>query len=81
MSSEADTGAIADADGEAEGNDPDAPNRLQPKIGSTTMKPIPPPQRVIPPKVVPEHTEVSLISDKFKKARDDSEDIKGSYLT
>lgn len=76
MTSEAD----ADADTDATDPDPNAPNRLKPLPGSTTKKPEPPAQRKVPPKVSPEHTDVSIKSDQFRKDRDENENIKGNYL-
>ena len=64
---------------ELTGSDPS--NRLKPDPGSQTKKPEPPPQRKVPPKVSPEHTEVSQKSDKCRKERPAVEDCSGHYLT
>ena len=66
---------------EAEDPDPNAANRLKPLPGSTTKKPDAPLGRVVPAKAPIPHTEVSLLSDKFKKKRDPNEDCHGAYLT
>lgn len=71
-----------DAEVESETNDPnpDAANRLKPLPGSTTKKPVAPPQKVVAPKPHVESTEVSLKSDSCKKKRSSNEDASGSYL-
>lgn len=60
--------------------DPNAANRLKPLPGSTTMKPTMPPQAAVEPKKSPDHTEISLKSDEYKKERDDNESTSGSFL-
>ena len=64
---------------ELTGSDPG--NRLKPDPNSQTKKPEPPPQRKVPPKVAPEHTDVSQRSDKCRKDRPAVEDCSGHYLT
>ena len=64
---------------ELTGSDPG--NRLKPDPNSQTRKPEPPPQRKVPPKTAPEHTDVSQRSDKCRKERPAVEDCAGHYLT
>ena len=69
-----------DCENEADVDGDDPNNRLKPNPGSQTKKPEPPPQRKVPPKVSPEHTDVSQKSDKCRKKRAEVEDCSGHYL-
>ena len=82
IDSEADTFADIDAESDAEMRTGVLDTRLKPSgPDSPTKKPDPPPQRQVPLKTPPEHTDVSKESDKArKKNRSDDEDISGSYL-
>ena len=64
---------------DVEGSDPN--NRLKPDENSSTKKPEPPPQRKVPPKKSPDHTDVSQKSDSCRKNRPAVEDCSGHYLT